>query len=55
MKTRIEVDTNAVKKANEEANDWCGVCRVCHKELCGTLNELREHVNSHVTESKSKS
>lgn len=47
IKSRTEVDEVQVKKVNDEADDWCAVCRVCHEEVCGTLHKLKDHVKSH--------
>ena len=38
-----DVDPDAVKKINEAACDWEGVCRICGKHLTGTPAQLREH------------
>lgn len=33
-----------LSKANREAKDWRGICRVCKEPLLGTLVELSEHM-----------
>lgn len=40
---RVVVDEAAVKKFNEERTDWCSYCQVCQKQVCGTLDQLRNH------------
>lgn len=43
MKSRTIVDEVAVKKQLEEATDWCGTCRICGEEVCGTLAQVKKH------------
>lgn len=43
MKTRIVIDEAVVKKFNEDQKDWTAFCRVCKKEISGSLAELRSH------------
>lgn len=39
-----DIDTEAVKKFNEDAADWTGTCRRCKVQLVGTLAQMRGHV-----------
>lgn len=44
IKSRIEVDEDAVKKFNEETPTWTATCRKCKAVLTGTLSQIRGHV-----------
>lgn len=44
IKSRMKIDTDLVKKINEEAKDWEATCRRCKMPLKGTLKELRAHM-----------
>lgn len=48
IKSRFVVDEDAVKKINEEINDWTAVCRICKSKISGTLSDIRKHVACHV-------
>lgn len=37
------INTNEVKRLNEEATDWTATCPICHVTLTGTPEELRKH------------
>lgn len=53
IESRIKVDTDAVKKFNEEAKDWCTFCHTCNRTVCGTLSELRKHKHDKPSEPQS--
>lgn len=42
---RVKVDTEAVKRIQEEWKTWTATCSVCKAELVGTLSELRKHTH----------
>lgn len=44
IKSRREIDEEAVKKFNDEQNNWTATCRKCHVVLTGTLPQIRGHV-----------
>lgn len=43
IKSRTEVDVEAVKKVLDKASDWSAKCRRCGKVLQGTKEELLAH------------
>jgi hypothetical protein len=44
IKSRTIVDTDEVKRINNEAKDWTGTCRICKQVLTGTLADIKKHM-----------